>query len=128
MTNRRKSSPYPHPPSAFVRDLTSRGWRRYDAEALAIVAFCLEHADDDASLPTLARYATDALGKEPVLAGAVLLFARKPGTAYASRRLWSAASFPARYTLAMLCGVAVEHEVATELEFEEERRHWEDAG
>src|SRR3954453_13281938 len=75
MTKRRNSSPYPHPPSAFVRELTKRGWRRCDAEALAIVAFCLQHADDDESLPTLARYAAAALAKEPVLAGAVMLFA-----------------------------------------------------
>ena len=73
-----------------------------------MVAFCLEHADDDASLPTLAKHAADALSKEPVLAGAVLLFALRDDAAWAARRLWSAAPFRERHALARLGAIASE--------------------
>lgn len=127
MTKRQKSSPYPHPPSAFVRALTREGWRRCDAEALAVVGFCLDHANDDDSLSTLARHAAAALTKEPVLAGAVLLFARNLEASTAARRLWSALPSPDRYPLARLFRIAADLELAAFVESEEEAR-WEGAG
>jgi hypothetical protein len=116
MTKRRNSSPYPHPPSAFVRDLTQRGWRRCDAEALAMVEFCVQHADDDESLPTLARHAATALAKQPVLAGAIMRLAPEPGTAEAVHRLWSTVRSEPRCGLAVLWAFAVEFEITAELD------------
>ena len=76
MTKRRRnSSPYPHPPSDYVRAVMRDGWRRCDAEALAIVAFCLGHAGERDDLGTLASFAARELRKEPVLAGAFEDFA-----------------------------------------------------
>jgi hypothetical protein len=88
-----------------------------------MVVFCVQHADDDESLPTLARHAATALAKEPVLAGAIMLLARRPGTAYAARRLWAAAPGENGDPLALLWGFASDHETA-ELDSED----WLDAG
>ena len=79
-----------------------------------MVAFCLQHADDDATLPTLARYAASSLAREPVLAGAILMLAQRPGTAESARRLWSACSRAERFPLALLWGFAEDHDAATE--------------
>jgi len=84
-----------------------------------MVEFCVQHADDDQSLPTLARHAATALGKQPVLAGAILLLARRPETSAAAHRLWSAARGEPRTGLAVLWAFAVDHEVATELDDED---------
>jgi hypothetical protein len=75
MTKRRNTSPYPHPPSAYVRAVMADGWRRCDAEALAIVAGCIAHAQDRASVYRLAPLAAAELRKEPVLAAAALRLA-----------------------------------------------------
>jgi len=91
MTRRRASSPYPHPPTALVRDLTQRGWRRCDAEALQLVKYCLEHVNDDERLPLLASHAATALAKEPVLAGALMLYGRQEPVMRAAARLWRSA-------------------------------------
>jgi hypothetical protein len=71
MTNRRKSSPYPHQPSQFTRRLMRAGWRRYDAEGVDLVRRALDHADDPAVVREWARRAADALDRGPVLAGAI---------------------------------------------------------
>jgi hypothetical protein len=106
MTKRRHSSPYPHPPSDYVRAVIRDGWRRCDAESLAIVAFCLGHASDRDGLTTLASFATRELRKEPVLAGAVLRLAPIPGVADRAHLLWCYAPTADRGPLARLADAA----------------------
>jgi hypothetical protein len=108
MTKRRNSSPYPHPPTALVRDLTRRGWRRCDAEALQLVKYCLEHVNDDERLPLLADHAATALAKEPVLAGALMLFGQQEPVTRAASRLWRAAGEDC-WPLALLTSTAGLH-------------------
>lgn len=108
MTKRRNSSPYPHPPSAFVRDLTQRGWRRCDAEALQLVKYCLEHTADSDRVPLLAGHAANALSKEPVLAGALMLFGRQEEARRPAGLLWRAAGDDC-WPLAMLAATAGLH-------------------
>src|SRR4051794_30076806 len=71
MTKRRTSSPYPNPPTGFVRALMRVGWRRCDAEAIDIVRLALTHAREPAGARTWAVRAAKALATEPVLFGAI---------------------------------------------------------
>jgi hypothetical protein len=45
MTKRRSSSPYPHPPTEFCRELMSNGWRRCYAEGIDVVRLARASAD-----------------------------------------------------------------------------------
>jgi hypothetical protein len=80
MTKRRTSSPYPNPPSDFVRHLTRVGWRRCDA----------------------AVRAGQALAHEPVLTGAVHRLSDGDETVSAAFRLLLAAPEEHKRALARL--------------------------
>lgn len=91
MTKRKASSPYKNPPSPFVKRMTRAGWRRCDAEALAVLHFCLAHAMEGTGLRTLARHAAAALERPAVLAAAVLIVGKESMTPSAARALAMAA-------------------------------------
>jgi hypothetical protein len=98
MSRRRTSSPYPKPPTPFVRAAMNDGWRRCDAESLAVVEFCVRNAmDPRPSLPVLARYAGEALLKEPVLAAAALRLTGSRSVAEGVWRLTAAAPLGLKY-------------------------------
>lgn len=118
---RRTSSPYPHPPSEFVREVMRASWRRCDAEALAMVAFCLERAAEAkvfGGLDLLAAHAAAALETEPVLAAAALRLAPRRDLWPAFNLLLGAAPFGRRAGLFRLREVAVMYEIAAEDEDE----------
>ena len=71
MTKRRNSSPYPHPPTEFCRELMNKGWRRCYAEGIDVVRLALAHAHDPQSVRTWAARAAKALTLEPVVVGAI---------------------------------------------------------
>lgn len=63
MTKRRTSSPYPYPPSDFVRHLTRVGWRRCDAEAIDVVRLALRNARNPNEVRSWAVRAGQALAQ-----------------------------------------------------------------
>ena len=102
MTKRRNSSPYPHPPTEFCRELMSKGWRRCYAERLDVVRIALAHADDASGVRIWAARAADALALEPVLAGALNRFVRSHDVQARAFRLFLAAPKDKRAGLATL--------------------------
>ena len=90
MTKRRNSSPYPYPASDYVRAVMADGWRRRDAESLALVAGCFAHARDRESVFKLAPLVAAELRKEPVLAAAALRLAPLNGVLWPVALLGSA--------------------------------------
>lgn len=90
MTKRRKTSPYPKPPTDFVRSLMRDGWRRCDAEGVDAVRRALGAAHDSAHVAEAARLAAAALERGPVLAGANYYLARLEGVSVSARQLFFA--------------------------------------
>jgi hypothetical protein len=91
MTKRHNSSPYPHPPTEFCRELMNNGWRRCYAEAIDVTRLALAHVDDAKDIRTWAARAAKALANEPVLAGAVHRLTGDQAIAVAAFRLLIAA-------------------------------------
>jgi hypothetical protein len=91
MTKRRNSSPYPHPPTEFCRELMSKGWRRCYAEGVDVVRIALAHADDPKDIRMWSARAAKALATEPVLAGSVHRLTGEAAIAVAAFRLLVAA-------------------------------------
>ena len=91
MTKRRNSSPYPHPPTEFCRELMSKGWRRCYAEGIDVVRLALAHAHDPQTVRTWAARAAKALTIEPVVVGAIHLLAEDGNVAMSALLLLVAA-------------------------------------
>ena len=86
----------------------SDGWRRCDAESLAVVTKCITDADRE-SVRRLAPIAAAELRKQPVLAAAALRLAPADGIWWPIGLLTAAASPDDKKPLSHLLSVAAAH-------------------
>ena len=116
MSKRKPSSPYKNPPSPLVRMLTTGGWRRCDAEGIVAVWQCMYRAKEAnrVQLREVGARMAVALEREPVLAGAVLFVAPRPGAADAFARLLGAVGVGRHWGLYRLWRAAVAFELAAD--------------